>query len=220
MTPQSPSSPTIEGGGGAAVQPLPPPKAAASAPPQLAQGPPPAAPPSYATASTKPPPTITETPKTYNIAPKKPAPVPKHYYVNASSERVDDDLPRVAPITEKRYMEKKNANKRNFCNNFHLLGYCEDGDEYCKYEHGDRLSPQELLVQKHRARGTYCDNGIGCEDFDCYYSHHCRFGRDCGMGHKCKFNDTHHMDLVSSFPLRSHCAPYWADASYLLCLAG
>ncbi|KAL8306060.1 hypothetical protein RB601_009118 [Gaeumannomyces tritici] len=187
----SPKPKMAETNGGAALNGHQPPPKTASAPPQPA----PAAAPansSYATASTKPPAAIVS--RSFDITPKKPAPAPKHYYVNASSERVDEDLPRVAPIAEKRYMEKKKENGRNFCNNYHLLGYCEDED-YCKYEHGDRLSPQELLVQKLRARGTYCDNGIGCDDFDCYYSHHCRYGRDCGMGHKCKFNDTHHMDL-------------------------
>lgn len=188
----SPKSATAEANGGVSLNALQLPPKTASAPLQPA----PAAPPptsSYATASNKATTTIVS--RSFDITPKKPAPALKYYYVNASSERVDEDLPRVAPITEKRYMEKKKENGRNFCNNYHLLGYCEDGDDYCKYEHGDRLSPQELLVQKHRARGTYCDNGIGCDDFDCYYSHHCRFGRDCGIGHKCRFNDTHHMDL-------------------------
>lgn len=179
----SPPSATAETNGGAPLHTVPPPKVASAPPP----------PSKYVTASTKAPaPTVA---KSFDITPKKPAPAPKYYYVNASSERVDEDLPRAPPIAEKRYAEKRKENGRNFCNSYHLLGYCEDGDDYCKYEHGDRLSPQELLVQKYRARSTYCDNGIGCEDFDCYYSHHCRYGRDCGMGHKCRFNDTHHMDL-------------------------
>lgn len=132
--------------------------------------------------------------RTIDIAPKKPAVALKYYYVNASSERLDEELPRHTTVAFKAYNDRKAANGRNFCNRYHLTGYCED-EEHCKYEHGARLKGQELLVQKHRARGTYCDNGIGCDDFDCYYAHHCRFGRECGIGDSCRFNDTHHMDL-------------------------
>ncbi|TLD26431.1 hypothetical protein PspLS_05264 [Pyricularia sp. CBS 133598] len=183
----------------ASMQPLPPPPASSS-PPQSASStspapaPPasvPAAPSSYASVGTA---ASAMAPRTIDIAPKKTAPSLKYYYVNASSERLDEELARHTTIAYKSYNDKKTANGRNFCNRYHLAGYCEE-EEHCKYEHGPRLKGQELLVQKHRARGTYCDNGIGCEDFDCYYAHHCRFGRDCGIGDACKFNDTHHMDL-------------------------
>ncbi|TLS29486.1 hypothetical protein PpBr36_01517 [Pyricularia pennisetigena] len=178
----------------ASMQPFPP-APSTSSPPQSVSStsPAPTAPSSYASVGTA---ASATAPLTIDIAPKKTASASlKYYYVNASSERLDEELPRHNPVAYKSYNDKKAANGRNFCNRYHLAGYCEE-EEHCKYEHGPRLKGQELLVQKHRARGTYCDNGIGCEDFDCYYAHHCRFGRACGIGDACKFNDTHHMDLT------------------------
>ncbi|TLS20760.1 uncharacterized protein PpBr36_11023 [Pyricularia pennisetigena] len=90
------------------------------------------------------------------------------------------------------HQQKKIANGCDFCNRYHLSGHCK-GEEDCKYKHPPHLKDQELLAQRHLARSMYC--GIGCEDFDCHYTHHYRYGRDCGMGGNCKFNETHYIDL-------------------------
>ena len=82
-----------------------------------------------------------------------------------------------------------------FCNNFHLSGKCESG-EYCDYNHGERLTPGEQLVLKHKARSRSCPKKAGCRDLDCTYGHHCKFGKNCFL-ENCWFIETHGMDMVS-----------------------
>ncbi|KAK1765606.1 hypothetical protein QBC33DRAFT_454409 [Phialemonium atrogriseum] len=129
--------------------------------------------------------------KTINIAPKKPAQL-KHYTININGERLDEELSRWDPSAEKRFANRIRE-RGNCCNFYHLRGKCPE-EEFCGYYHGDRLGPAELLVLRHKARSLKCSNGTYCSDPECFYGHHCRFGKNCSNS-SCRFADTHHVDL-------------------------
>lgn len=135
-------------------------------------------------------------PKTINIAPKRTPPPRKYYLVNVNSERLDEELPRWDPSAEKRFVNRVTRAGRNCCNHYHLKGSCPD-ETYCDYTHGDRLNPAELLVLRHKARSLKCANGTYCYDPECFFGHHCRFGKACHNPSACRFADSHHVDLVS-----------------------
>lgn len=82
-----------------------------------------------------------------DISSKKP-PARKYYLLNAESQRVDEPLPRPDPTVEKRFKERMDK-YGNYCNNYHLLGYCKNGDD-CPYNHGEKLSPGELALLKQK----------------------------------------------------------------------
>jgi len=130
-------------------------------------------------------------------------------------ERIDQPLPNSDPAAEKRF-DARLKSKGKCCNEFHLKGHCPAG-EYCgerpplrtllceyiltddpDYVHGERLTPGEQLVLKHKARSLTCGNRPYCDDIDCYKGHHCKFGKSC-MISGCYFSDTHGMDLVCIF---------------------
>lgn len=131
------------------------------------------------------------TAKTINIVsirkPKK-----KSILLNQYDERVDPELPRTDPGAESRFAERLKVQGK-CCNNYYLTGTCPSG-KYCDYVHGEKLSPGELLVLKHKARSRSCPLNTGCRDPDCHFGHHCKFGKACVWEH-CYFNDTHGMDM-------------------------
>ena len=157
--------------------------------------------------------------KTINIASKK-VPVRKHILVNVNDERIDAELPRTDPGAEKRFADRLKT-KGKLCNNYHLTGNCRcrhlfpistgvkalyktrmlttsvgDAGEYCDYNHGERLSPGEQLVLKHKARSRTCPQREVCRDLDCTFGHHCKFGNSCWLD-SCWFAQTHNVDTVS-----------------------
>lgn len=133
-------------------------------------------------------------PKSIDIAPKKVAPR-RHVVLNADDERLDAPLPRPDPAAEKRFLARTKEQGKS-CNNYHLTGHCPTG-QYCDYTHGERLSPGEVLVMKHKARSITCGQRHLCRDPDCIYGHHCKFGGKGCFADNCWFGDTHYMDLVS-----------------------
>jgi hypothetical protein len=126
---------------------------------------------------------------------KKASSGPKYYLVNAQDERLDIDLPRQSPLAEKSFNEKITAQGHNFCNDYHLGGYCPN-EEYCQYEHGERLKGPELLVLRHKARSLLCREGTYCSNPDCYSGHVCKWGKKCTYD-QCRFYETHYVDIVS-----------------------
>ena len=128
-----------------------------------------------------------------NIAAKKAAPR-RSMMLNVHDDRLDVDLPQTDPTAYYRFSERIKT-KGKFCNNYHLSGQCDAG-EYCDYQHGERLSPGEQLVLKHKARSLYCPAKSYCREMACYLGHHCKYGKQCYFDY-CKFADTHDMDLVS-----------------------
>lgn len=69
---------------------------------------------------------------------------------------------------------------QKWCKNHHLLGYCVYNDSECAYQHKPALTEARLNALRVFARQMPCENGLGCDDPDCYYGHRCR-------GDPCKF---------------------------------
>ncbi|KAI5273960.1 hypothetical protein E4T47_02870 [Aureobasidium subglaciale] len=128
-------------------------------------------------------------PKTINIAAKK-APARKFILLNAYDERLDSVLPKADQAATTRSTERVRTKK--VCNSYHLNGKCEAG-KYCGYDHGERLSPGEQLVLKHRARTRSCPDRGDCRDFDCTNGHVCPYGKDC-YNDNCWFQEVHDVD--------------------------
>ncbi|KAK3701475.1 hypothetical protein LTR37_015449 [Vermiconidia calcicola] len=148
------------------------------------------------------------TAKTLNIASKK-APVRKFILVNVHDERVDAELPRCDPGAEKRFGDRLKSSGK-FCNNFHLTGKCQSG-EYCDYNHGERLTPGEQLVLKHKARSRSCPGKEYCRDLGCTFGHHCKFGKACYMP-DCWFDSSHGMDLQPAKRVYEDGSEEWISA--------
>ncbi|KAF6845531.1 C-x8-C-x5-C-x3-H type zinc finger protein [Colletotrichum musicola] len=128
--------------------------------------------------------------KTIDISSKKP-PARKYYLLNAESQRVDEPLPRPDPMVEKRFYERMEKVGK-FCNNYHLLGQCRNGDS-CSYYHGDKLSPGEMTVLRQKSRGNLCNHGSDCFDVNCTNGHHCRWLKNCEHSN-CRFVGYHDID--------------------------
>lgn len=138
--------------------------------------------------------------KTINITPTKAA--PKRFVVtNVDDERLDQPLPRCDQAAQTRFTARLKDHGK-CCNDYHLLGRCEAG-EYCDYNHGERLSPGETLVLKHKARSRCCPLKYTCRNPDCTFGHHCKFGKGCTFD-ECWFADTHYMNFVSLVQLTDH----------------
>jgi hypothetical protein len=132
--------------------------------------------------------------KNIDIAPKKVA-QRKYVVLNVDDERLDAPLPRADPGAEKRFLARTKEFGKS-CNSYHLTGSCHAG-EYCDYHHGERLSPGEVLVLKHKARSITCPARSKCFDANCIQGHHCKFGGKGCYADNCWFSDTHYMNLVS-----------------------
>lgn len=133
-------------------------------------------------------------PKSIDIAPKKVV-QKRSVVLNVDDERLDAPLPRADPGAEKRFLARTKESGK-CCNSYHLTGHC-GAAEYCDYSHGERLSPGEILVLKHKARSITCQARFNCRDVDCTFGHHCKFGGKGCFADNCWFSDTHYMDLVS-----------------------
>jgi len=140
------------------------------------------------------------TTKTIDITTKK-APAKKHVLVNTYDERLDAPLPESDSKAFARFADRIKAHGK-MCNNFHLTGKCESG-EYCDYHHGERLTPGEQLVLKHKARSLCCSQKTSCRDAGCFLGHHCKYGSGCYL-EWCRFSETHGRDLVSTIPPCGH----------------
>ncbi len=119
----------------------------------------------------------------------------KFYMVNKYDERVDEPIrsSRLDPEIEQRY-NKKTKDVRP-CNVYHLSGKCDN--DYCQYTHeGLNFTPEELTILRAKARSGRCTAEGACDDVDCPYSHHCRYARNCHLEDRCRFKDSHHIDLV------------------------
>ncbi|KAM0273958.1 hypothetical protein ACHAQH_008101 [Verticillium albo-atrum] len=117
----------------------------------------------------------------------------KYYLLNADSERIDEPLPRTDAAAERKFKEMM-AENGNYCNKYYLLGGCNS--DLCGYYHGEKLSPQLLLVLRHKVRGSVCPQKDNCDDPDCVYGHHCKWASDCTLPW-CRFDFSHNMDLVA-----------------------
>lgn len=131
--------------------------------------------------------------KIINVATKK-IPLKKHVMLNVQGERLDERLPEIDSKAYQRFEERVKRYGK-CCNSYHLHGKCEAG-EYCDYSHGERLTPGELLVLKHKAKSLSCPQKYACVDVNCFLGHHCKYGNTCYLDY-CRFADTHRQDLAS-----------------------
>ncbi|TKA76237.1 hypothetical protein B0A55_06382 [Friedmanniomyces simplex] len=101
------------------------------------------------------------TSKNIDITTKK-VPAKRSVLVNVYDERLDTALPEKDSKAFARFSDRVKANGK-MCNNYHLTGKCDSG-EYCDYHHGERLTPGEQLVLKHKARSLCCSQKSSCSE--------------------------------------------------------
>ncbi|KAF7719258.1 Uncharacterized protein PECH_004814 [Penicillium ucsense] len=106
---------------------------------------------------------------------------------NRYKQRLDPPIrpPSDAAANDSYYKKLHQIAPRGFCNDHYLLGRC---DRFrCKMEHDEKLNAKEIIIQKYKARQGQCLDAPGCTDYDCYFSHHCPFGKKCHHS-PCKFS--------------------------------
>ncbi|KAG7141713.1 hypothetical protein HYQ45_001752 [Verticillium longisporum] len=111
--------------------------------------------------------------------------------VNAQGQRVDAELPALAPGAATSWNRKTNECGMRFCRTFQLSGRCAN-KMACGYSPAT-LSEEERMVYRSLMRRQKCHVGPGCRDRTCCYGHHC----SC-EGAKCKFPEAQHRIDVSS----------------------
>lgn len=135
------------------------------------------------------------TEKKINIASAKFVPR-KIIILNAMDQRLDAPLAKPDKAAIDRVNDRTQTNK--CCNEYHLIGRCNS--QYCPYDHGERLSPQEQLALRHKTRQRSCMQGNSCRSFDCFWGHQCQHSQSvygCMYGDDCHFARMHGKDLVS-----------------------
>lgn len=136
-------------------------------------------------------------PLTINIASQKKTAAARPYYqLNKDDERVDVPLAKTDPNAVRSFEDRMYENGKNFCNRYYLMnGNCKSAN--CSFYHGERLSPAEMLVLRHKTRNLVCGGGHACRDIACNLGHHCSNPGSCYFGSNCRFADMHGMDIVS-----------------------
>ncbi|KAM5368439.1 hypothetical protein ACJZ2D_009509 [Fusarium nematophilum] len=110
---------------------------------------------------------------------------------NKNGDRLDPDFKNPpghdtpAQLTFKR--KRSRAKNLQFCFDHYLKGKCPSGTK-CHNEHRTKLTDDELAILRYLARGSKCNRGPPCRDFDCQRSHHCPWGPRCTLGYGCKFD--------------------------------
>ncbi|KAM0421402.1 hypothetical protein ACHAPT_010756 [Fusarium lateritium] len=99
--------------------------------------------------------------------------------------RIPGNIP--AQDTYKRKLAE--AKGQAFCNSHYLSGSCQWGAN-CTREHDRKLTPDELVIHRYKARSCPCFGGPLCADFSCPMSHHCPLDPYCTRGNDCKFRST------------------------------
>ena len=109
--------------------------------------------------------------------------------LNANDERIDDPLGKLDPEAERSL--KKRTEEARPCHDFHLRGTCYTS--CCAYSHEPRLTPQETIALRHRARRLPCSRGSSCRSGDCWYGHMCP-QVNCYLPNTCRFRAFHDID--------------------------
>lgn len=68
--------------------------------------------------------------KNIDIAPKK-APTRRYMLFNVHDDRLDEDLPKPDGAAQKRFNDRLKNQNGNCCNEYHLGGQCQKGEEFC-----------------------------------------------------------------------------------------
>ncbi|KAI1762355.1 hypothetical protein GGR53DRAFT_502021 [Hypoxylon sp. FL1150] len=117
----------------------------------------------------------------------------KCYLVNASGERVDEPAPNYETSAAQRVDARVKEEARGPCYRYHLAGAC--GVSSCSYYHNGRLGLAEQQVLRARARNFLCSYRSACNNPDCIWGHHCRYGSKCQISN-CSYGDTHDIDTT------------------------
>ncbi|KAH9882848.1 hypothetical protein J1614_000214 [Plenodomus biglobosus] len=124
-----------------------------------------------------------------SIAPATTKKINKKYaYYNKDGERLDLPLPPKDYAAAQSLEARMKKYGKKLCNNWHIGGKCDNGD-FCVFQHQPKLSPNELIALRYKARSLACKNRY-CENIDCYLGHQCAMERDFGY---CQFSDTCHL---------------------------
>lgn len=95
------------------------------------------------------------------------------------------------------------AKPKALCNAFYLNGNCP-WKTTCDKEHGVKLSVEELVIHRFRARTAVCYSGKFCDDTECVHGHHCPWAPYCAQNN-CKWKDTSfgnlHLDKAGMEPM-------------------
>jgi hypothetical protein len=111
--------------------------------------------------------------------------------VNPLGHRVDRPLQQPTRAGIEYYNQRTKMDNIKFCNNHQLRQECYDRSEH-GYSH-ENLTPDVLLVLRHRLRTKVCNTGLGCRDPLCFYGHNCKCSKT-----SCEFsNEMHNVSLAS-----------------------
>ncbi|EEU43415.1 uncharacterized protein NECHADRAFT_82690 [Fusarium vanettenii 77-13-4] len=116
---------------------------------------------------------------------------PKIMEFNQDNVRLDPPakMPGNTPAQDSYKRKLLEARNQAFCNGHYLSGTCSWGPQ-CTREHDTKLTPDEMVIHRYKARSCPCFVGPGCPDFACPMSHHCPQDPFCTRGNECKFKNT------------------------------
>jgi hypothetical protein len=124
--------------------------------------------------------------------------------LNINDERIDADLGKLDVAADKRV--KNRADHARLCNDYHLRGICPS--PACPYSHEPKLSPEELIALRYRARRLPCAKGPICRFAECWFGHMC-YHEHCPMPNTCRFKAYHDMDRTAVTVWRRSAGPIW-----------
>ena len=116
------------------------------------------------------------------VAPKADAQSQRMVPVNRKGQRIDPPLKPSRTATEA-------IKGRKLCNNYYLLGVCNFLG--CQYEHGLINEAQKMALRLY-ARQQACEQGLGCDDPDCYFGHQCPWDPCLYEYKSCRFSPEMH----------------------------
>ena len=110
--------------------------------------------------------------------------------LNISDARVDP------PLLDEDYDTsedmKDHMEVMRFCHFYHLQNSCISPG--CKFRHGPKLNPKEMVVLRNYVRWLPCGAGSKCRRRDCVFGHHCHDQPRCTKGARCPLYRFHHVD--------------------------
>lgn len=120
--------------------------------------------------------------------------------LNINDERVDPSPPEEDYDTSERMKDLMEVQR--FCTFYHLQGSCVSQlpgpggpmRQDCKFRHGSRLNPAEMIVLRNYVKNVPCARGPKCRQPDCIFGHSCHDQPGCTKGARCPFYRVHEVD--------------------------
>ncbi|KAF2262215.1 hypothetical protein CC78DRAFT_323231 [Lojkania enalia] len=108
--------------------------------------------------------------------------------LNAAGQRID--MPIACSAASIKAMKSK-----KYCNEHHILGKCSY-KKACKFNHGTRVTGENLEALRAVARLSACPSGLACRAVKCILGHRC-LESNCRRGSNCLFGpQLHGIDSV------------------------